>query len=313
MLASLSDNSIKQYDSCLKKWYHFCTLNNVDLFGTSISQIITFLTQLYEAGAQYGTLNSCRSALSLILGSHLGNDERIKRFFKGVYRMRPPLPKYNQTWNTSTVLDKLASWYPNNELNLDKLTRKLVTLLALVTAHRAQTLAKILVNNIELHTDKVIIKIPDLIKTSRLGASQPLLILPYFQEKPEICPVKTLCVYLDRTKLLRCSHQSLFVGLKKPHKSVTSQTISRWIRLTLGECGIDVTLFTAHSTRHAATSKAHSLGVNLNLIRKTAGWSGSSIIFAKFYNKFITETNDSSFAMSIISNNNLEFNAHKLN
>lgn len=68
----------------------------------------------------------------------VGSDERIKRFFKGFYRLRPPLPKYNYTWNTSIVLDSLTSWYPNEDLTLDKITSKLVTLLALVTAHRAQ-------------------------------------------------------------------------------------------------------------------------------------------------------------------------------
>lgn len=302
MLASLSENSIKQYDSCLKKWHHYCISQNINLFEVSIPRIISFLTQLFEAGAQYGTLNSCRSALSLIFGSRVGNDEQIKRFLKGVYRMRPPLPKYNQTWNTSIVLDTLTSWYPNENLNIDTISKKLATLLALVTAHRAQTFTKILVSNIEFHPDRVIIKIPDLIKTSRAGAMQPLLILPYFQEKPEICPVRTLSVYLNKTKPLRGNYQPLFIGLKKPHKSVTSQTISRWIKMTLGQCGIDVTMFTAHSTRHAATSKARSLGVNLDLIRKTAGWSGSSLTFGKFYDKFIKNTDDVSFARSVMCN-----------
>ncbi|XP_049882818.1 uncharacterized protein LOC126378473 isoform X1 [Pectinophora gossypiella] len=303
MLSSLSDNSIKQYDTYLKKWHLFCNSNDNCVFELSVPKIISFLTQLFENGAQYNTINSCKSALSLIFGPQLCNDDRIKRFLKGVFRLRPPLPKYNQTWNTSTVLDHLSSWYPNENLSLDQISKKMTTLLALVTAHRAQTLTKILINNIEFQPDKVIIKIPSLIKTSRAGAAQPILSLPYFNEKPQICPVKTLSAYLDKTKLLRDNQQPLFIGLKKPHKSVTSQTISRWIRLTLGECGIDTTIFTAHSTRHASTSKAHSLGVSLDLIRKTAGWSGSSSVFGKFYNKYIPSNNESSFARSIMSNN----------
>lgn len=272
------------------------------MFETCVPRIITFLTNLFEQGAQYSTLNSCKSALSLIFESPIGNDERIKRFLKGIYRLRPPIPKYNLTWDTAVVLDVLAAWYPNADLELDKITKKLATLLALVTAHRAQTLTKILINNIEFHSDKVVIKIPDLIKTSRAGATQPLLTLPYFQEKTEICPVNTLSAYLDKTKLLRGNCQPLFIGLKKPHKSVSSQTISRWIKMTLGECGIDITTFTAHSTRHASTSKAHSLGVNLDLIRKTAGWSGSSQTFGKFYKRNIINSDDC-FARYIMLNN----------
>lgn len=268
----------------------------------SVPNIIMFLTQLFESGAKYGTLNSCRSALSLILGQDMANDSHIKRFFKGVFRLRPPLPKYNTTWDTSIVLNSLASWYPNDTLNLENLSKKLATLLALTTAHRVQTITKIDIKNIEFLPNKINIKIPDLIKSSRPGTSQPVLILPTFHERPEICPVVTLTCYLNITQNLR-SDDNLFISIRRPHKSITSQTLSRWIKSTLNSCGIDVSIFTAHSTRHAATSKAHGLGVNLDIIRKTAGWSDSSLTFGKFYNRNITQTvnQGSSFARNIMN------------
>lgn len=303
MLSSLSDNSIKQYDVCLKKWYRFCHINNIDVFEASIPQVMYFLTENYNSGSQYGTLNSCRSALSLILGRQIGNDDRIKRLFKGFFRLRPPLPKYNVTWDTSLVLDHLSSWFPNEELSLENLSKKLATLLALVTAHRVQTLSKINIQNIEIKTNEISIKIPDLIKTSRPGSLQPILVLPFFREKPQICPVSTLCTYLSTTHDLRNNHTSLFVSLKKPHSAVTAQTLSRWIKSTLQACGIDTSTFTAHSTRHAASSRASKLGISLDLIRKTAGWSGTSKTFGKFYNRIILTNNDNNqhlFARSII-------------
>lgn len=304
MMASLSDNSIKQYDTCLKKWFLFCKTNQTDLYVTSVPTVIHFLTQQYESGAQYGTLNSCRSALSLIFDIDLGNDDRIKRFFKGIYRLRPPLPKYNTTWDTSLVLNYLTSWYPNENLNLEKISKKLATLLALTTAHRVQTISKINIINIEVFPNEIQIKIPDLIKTSRVGATQPTLILPFFRDQPAICPAATLNSYLLMTNPLRGSEVHLFIGLKKPHKAVTSQTLSRWIKSVLCNCGIDVSVFTAHSTRHAATSRAHKIGINLDLIRKTAGWSGSSNTFGRFYNRYIVREqheNQKSFANSILS------------
>ncbi|CAH2108885.1 unnamed protein product [Euphydryas editha] len=180
MLASLSHNSIKQYDTCLRKWFIFCKKNHINLHLKSASNVITFLTQLYEAGAGYGTLNSCRSALSLFLGQEIADDDLIKRFLKGTFRLRPPLPKYNITWDTSMVLNSLADWYPNDALSLEKLSKKLATLLALTTAHRLQTISKINIKNIEIYSNEIHIKIPDLIKSSRPGSTQPLLILPIF-------------------------------------------------------------------------------------------------------------------------------------
>lgn len=302
MVASLSDNSLRQYDSCLKKWFHYCNRNKVDMFETSIPNIIQFLTELFDSGAQFGTLNSYRSALSLVLGKQVSDDDCVKRFFKGVFRLRPALPKYNVTWDTSIVLNFLSNWYPNTQLTLENLTKKLILLLALVTAHRMQTFSKINITNIEQHPNNVQIKIPDIIKTSRIGSVQPILILPYFNENTAICPCKTLIDYMEKSKRVRGDQTNLFISYRKPHKVVGSQTLSRWTKSILESCGIDVSVFTAHSTRHAATSKAHKLGVNLDLIRKTAGWTGTSQVFGKFYNRIIMDNDSNDFGSLIMSN-----------
>lgn len=304
MLASISQNSFKQYDVYLRRWFDFCNENSIDLYNASIPQVIYFLNYLYEEGAQYGTLNSCRSAIALLLGNNLGEDDRVKRFFKGIFRLRPPLPKYAITWDTSIVINYISKFYPNTTLDLDKITKKLVTLLALLTAHRVQTLSKINIKNIEMFPTKVNIKIPDFLKTTRKGSLQPILVLPFFEERPEICPGKTLLAYLEKSRPLRGHIDSLFISVRKPYKAVGSQTLSRWIKDTLRDSGIDVNIFSAHSTRHAATSAAHGLGVNLDQIRRTAGWSGSSDTFYRFYNRTISYVNadeDVSFARAVVN------------
>ncbi|XP_049886177.1 uncharacterized protein LOC126380656 [Pectinophora gossypiella] len=300
MMASLSESSIKQYDVCLKKWWSFCQAHSVEPYEATIPTVISFLTNLFTDGYQYGSLNSYRSALSLILGPTLAKDEYLHRFFKGVFRLRPPVPKYNATWDTSCVLNHLSIWYPNEELDLCKLSKKTITLLALTTAHRLQTISKINVKNIETSDDRISIKIPDILKTSRPGCKQPVLFLPFFNDKPSICPAKTLQIYISKTESLRTS-EMLFIGLKKPHNAVGTQTLSRWIKRTLGECGVDTAVFTAHSTRHAAASAAHSLGVSVDTIRSTAGWSHNSSTFARFYNRVVGDA-DLALARTIIDN-----------
>lgn len=300
MLSSIAPNSMKQYNVYFKKWYIFCKNNSVNIFHPSIPNILDFLSELYCNGGQYGSLNSCRSALSLLLGPNIVSDNRIERFFKGVFRLRPPKPKYDVTWDTGLVLDFLKTQYPNEDITLEQLSKKCSTLIALATAHRVQTLSKITINNVNILETQIIIKIPDLIKTSRIGSNQPLLILPFFREKPEICPANALTCYINKTAPLRKS-DSLFIGFKKPHNPVTSQTLSRWIKGTLSKSGVDVSIFSAHSTRHAATSRAHACGVNIDLIRKTAGWSNSSSTFAKFYNRTIINTDELALANAIIN------------
>lgn len=76
---------------------------------------------------------------------------------------------------------------------------KLLLLMALATAHRVQTFSLINIENIEFLQSSVEINIPELIKTSAPEKYQPLLILPFLEEKPELCVRNTVEYYLQFT------------------------------------------------------------------------------------------------------------------
>lgn len=298
MMASLVKNTLKQYGVAFKNWWQYCRNREIDPYKSCIPSVLSFLTEQFDKGAAYGSLNSYRSALSLLFGDDLGSHEQIKRLLKGTYKLRPNIPKYASTWNPQIVLQHIAQWGPNIELPLQKISQKLVILLALCTAHRAQTIASIKIKNIHICPNGVNIIISDIIKTSAAGREQPILFLPYFQENINICPATTLKDYLSITKDLRPNTvENLLITYKRPYKATCTQTISRWIKQVLAESGVDVSAFGAHSTRHAATSTARTQGVSLDVIRKTVGWSQSSQTFAKFYNRPVSD--DASFARSV--------------
>lgn len=284
MLASFSDSTIKQYNTSLKLWWQYCNSMNINTFEPTINSVLTFLTNCFNSGCSYGTLNSHRSALSALVGNNIGSDDWVKRLLKGAYKLKPTKPKYINTWNPQLVLDHIS----NNDLSLEKITKKLIILLAICTAHRMQTFSLIKLENIHFQEEGVKIYITDIIKTSAPGRDQPVLYLPYFRENVAICPAKTLSDYVSRTKNLRSENvKNLFLTYKAPHKAATTQSLSRWVKRVLSDCGVDTSVFGAHSTRHASTSAASLAGVNIELIRKTAGWTNSSNCFARFYNRNI--------------------------
>lgn len=298
MIASLSRSTTQQYNVTLKLWWNYCISNNHCVFDSSISYILSFLTDQFNKGATYGTLNSHRSALSLFLGDNVGSNELIRRLLKGVFKLRPNLPKYKHTWDPQVVLNHIAEWYPNSEITFDKITKKVVILLALCTGHRVQTLSLIKISNIVISTNGVRISISDIIKTSGPGKEHPVLFLPYFKDKPSICPASTLRDYLSATEDKRPPEVSnLLITVKRPHRGATAQSISRWIKQVLEESGVDVSVYSAHSTRHASTSAAAAAGVSVDVIRKAAGWTSSSQAFAKFYNRPIID--EGKFATSV--------------
>lgn len=128
-----------------------------------------------------------------------------------------------------------------------------------------------------------------------------MLNLPFYDENPSLYPVRTLICCKDQISSLRANSDKLFVSYRKPFGNVTSQTLSYWIKDVLHKSGIDTSVFGAHSTRHASTSKAKCLGINLDIIRKTAGWDASSSVFARFYNKEIVCNQNDTFAIVLAS------------
>lgn len=298
MVSSISSGTLKQYSSSLKLWWTFCRSNNIDLYTFSIDCLLKFFTQLFESGAAYGTLNCARSALALIISPEVGVNLEIKRYFKGLYNLRPSKPKYNVTWDPTVVLHHLRGFYPLESLSMERLTLKLVTLLALITAHRIQTLSLIELQNIHKNETGFQIWIKNRIKTTGRDKVQPVLQVPYFAQDPRICAAKTLEIYLEKTENLRRGNTQLILTFKKPHNPATTQTISRWIKSILLASGVDTTLFSAHSTRHSSTSFASKKGISIDTIKNTAGWTSQSSTFARFYNRPIVNTNE--FALSIL-------------
>ncbi|XP_067622074.1 uncharacterized protein [Eurosta solidaginis] len=199
ILASLSENTLKQYSKPITSWYKFCQAKQLSPFQPTVSAVLEFLSPLATGENKYGTLNTYRSAISLLSTWDIGKDATIKRFCKGVSVLKPQRPKYNQTWDPSIVLDFLTGMGPNDKLDLGQLSRKLAILFALVTAQRVQSLSKIKISNISFKAGLVAIKIPDKIKTTSVCGVQPNLIIPAFSENDIICPVSTLQAYVDGT------------------------------------------------------------------------------------------------------------------
>ena len=131
MLSSLAESTIKQYNAPMRAWYIYCTSNNYNVFEATEKQVLEFLTKMFEDGASYGTLNTARSAVSLISKATLSESRDICRFFKGLFKLRPTKPRYNKIWSTEPVLQKASELYPLNSLSLENLTNKLVILLPL--------------------------------------------------------------------------------------------------------------------------------------------------------------------------------------
>lgn len=273
----------------------------MDPFKVSVPDILSFLSFHFNKGASYGTLNSYRSAMAQILGSDFAQDHRVKRFFKGVFQLRPSKPRYINTWDPGCVLQFLRSC-ENEKISLEELSHKLAMLMSLASGQRVQTLALIEIKNICESRRGIEIRIPERIKTSGRNAYQPLIMLPFMAEDIGVCVATSLKYYLKRTEELRTNgvrSGNLFLTHKKPFHNATSQTISRWVKKIMSASGVDTSLFKPHSTRHASTSMAYRRGLTFDTIRLAAGWTENSKSFAKFYNRPMLD--QGTFAQTVLT------------
>ena len=61
---------------------------------------------------------------------------------------------------------------------------------------------------------------------------------------------------MKRTEVIREEETQTLINFIKPHKAMSSSTVSRWLMNALSAAGINTNTFAAHSTRAASSSKA---------------------------------------------------------
>jgi hypothetical protein len=257
---------------------------------------------LYDKGYKYSTLNTARSAVSAIVvpvtNQTLGLHPLVSRFMKGIFKNNLPVPKYQTTWDVQIILNYSSGLPDIKDLDLKSLTIKLLMLIVLVSAQRGQSLHMLDISFMKVAETSYEFALPDHVKQSRQGYNTPSVVLKAYPHDMALCVVYHLKEYLKRTESLRKNETRVFISYVRPHKLVSRDTISRWIRSTMVSTGIDVSKFSPHSTRMAATSKGKAASVPMDEILQTAGWS-SSRCFDRFYNKPVLD--EGSFALAVLN------------
>ena len=219
----------------------------------------------------------------------------MTRFLKGVFELKPSLPRYTSIWDVGTVLQYLTTLHPIAELDIKILTKKLTMLLCLLTGQRCQTLTKLDISLMQELPDKYVFTIGEKLKTTKPGRHlEPIELVAYKQDE-SLCVVSHIKRYLYITKELRGHNCQLLIRFIKPHNPVSNSTIGKWVKSILDNAGIDVTKFSGNSARPAATSYGTKTGLTLQEILKAGGWSNAQT-FGTYYNKPI----ESNFGASIL-------------
>lgn len=161
-MSSRRDGTKSQYQSYINKWSKFCSTANCDFFNPPIAKIIEFLTELFQLGLSYSTINSARSALSALCQTNnqtipFRQHPLVKRFMKGIFELRPSFPRYESIWDVNIVFNHLRVQPAIQEQTLKVLTLHLTFLLLLLSGKRSQTIHLLNLDTMTLSVTKYVL------------------------------------------------------------------------------------------------------------------------------------------------------------
>ncbi len=289
--ASWAPATHRGYNTMLGKWRQYCKVHDRDPLTINFKEGLDFLVWLHNVrNHNYDTIAAARSAISAVAplegGVTFGKDPTVSKVVKGMFRERPRIPKKMLVYDTNIVLRYMESLPGNKELPLELLTKKLTTLLCILSGQRSQSIASLYMEHMCKTESLYTFFIPKLLKTTTPTFHQEPLEFEAFPQNDKLCVHDCLTEYLERKNSINSvkkdDKSTLIISYAPPNRSVKSATLARYVKDFLGMAGIDVTVFTTHSTRAASTSKLNNLGMSLKDLSKAAGWKGQNT-FQKYY------------------------------
>ena len=268
--------------------YKFCYEKRIDqALKVDSTYIVEYLLSIYKTGVGYSQLNVARSALSSVVvnldGIPVGKDRLVCRFLKGVFKIRPSLPKYCYTWDVKIMFDYLRNQPPAHKLKLKELTHSVTILLCILSGGRVQTIHSLDLDFCKISDTSIKFMFPTRLKHTRPTFHQKPLELKSYHDH-NLCVVTYIKEYLTRTEESPKSYTKLLLSYIKPHKPVAKDTVARWCSEIMLKAGIDTSVFAPHSLRGASSSSAARNGCTMKQILQAGGWSREET-FARFYDK----------------------------
>uniref|UniRef100_A0A1X7U0Q5 Uncharacterized protein n=1 Tax=Amphimedon queenslandica TaxID=400682 RepID=A0A1X7U0Q5_AMPQE len=125
----------------------------------------------------------------------------------------------------------------NDNTSLKQLSLRTVMLLALTCRSHSADLSNLSLKGYRNTSEGAVFVPTSLAKQSRPGKTFKEFFFAKFNGDEALCPVKSLSLYIERTRELRGDAKQLFISFIKPHQPVTSSTIARWLKQNHGAGG----------------------------------------------------------------------------
>ena len=283
--------------SVYRSW---CSEQGHSISRPSLAKVADFLCWLRSARSlSVSSIRGYRSVLSAVFRFHLpslSSDPVLRDLLRSFQLssaervLRPP------AWDLARVLRYLNSphFEPLSQASLRALSLKTLFLLALATAKRVGELQALSSIVTFVGGDACLSYIPQFVAKSEsltrfIPCSFLVKSLSDFVAGLDgdllLCPVRALCIYLDRTRSLSPLRHRLFVSPRRPSRAMSKNAVSFFLREIIHAAGAsrpEVGSVQAHEVHSVSTSVAFHQNWSVSSVLESATWSSSSV-FSSFY------------------------------
>ena len=226
------------------------------------------------------------------LSSHLVLRDLLRSF-----RLAAPCrPLRPLDWDLAAALTYLNStvFEPLRVASLRNLMKKVLFLLTLATAKRVGELQALSRLVLFVHADACVSYVPKFVaKTESLSKPIPRSFLVKslsdfadgLQEELLLCPVRSLCIFLDGSASFSPLPCRLFLSPRRPSQALSKNAISFFLSEVIHEAEAgrpEVGPVRAHSIRGVSTSAAFHYNWSVASVLESATWC-SNLVFVSFY------------------------------
>ena len=176
----------------------------------------------------------------------------------------------------------MQGWGPTHLLTVDQLNRRITCLFLLATGQQFKALGLMKHRDFSWGAGRCTLRYTSKMKSNDPGRNPLILNFEEFGVN-ELCVYSYLKEYMGREEL-KGAGEAVFATTRSPHVAAAQETLTRYVRCTMAEAGIDMGIFTPNSCHHAFTSAAARTPVPLATIIMAAGWT-SETTFRRFYNR----------------------------
>jgi hypothetical protein len=280
------------YNSSWKVWSKWCEEHQVNEQQPTQVEVVNFMGHLWNKGADYGRINAVRSALVSVVPS-ISEMGDVYDCVKGAAKARPPQTRYDDDmWNPQDVIDVWKADKVNNELSVERLRSKAISLHTLASHNRPSDTARMAASTLRFDERRMQYKQqPSKTWKRQQGQLQRRDPIDRFSDS-HVCPVAAVQAYLERTREIRGIEEGLWLHLKRSkdstgdmvHQALGADRVSKVLLEVLQEANIDIALYKGGSYRSASSSKALENGATVDAVMKRGNWASMSV-FNRFYNR----------------------------